>query len=50
MPAAIRKVKNKYEVYNPDTGHVYGTHPNRASAIQQLRALYANIKDMKEKK
>jgi hypothetical protein len=50
MPAKIRKVGRKFQVYNSDSGKVYGTHPNRASAMQQLQALYANVKDMEVKK
>ena len=50
MPVQIRKVNNKYEVYDPRTNKIYGTHPNRASAIQQMQALYANVPDMKEEK
>ena len=50
MPAKIRKVGKKWECYNPDSGKVYGTHPNRASAIQQMQALYANVPEMKEEK
>ena len=50
MPAKIRKRGNKYEVYNEDTNKVYGTHSTKQSALKQLRALYANIPDMKDKK
>ena len=49
MPAQIRKVKGKWEVYNPDSGKVYGTHPSKKAATEQLRALYANIPDMGKK-
>ena len=49
MPAKIRKQGKKYQVYNTDTGKVYGTHKSRAAALAQLRALYANVPDMKEK-
>jgi len=50
MPAEIRKQGKRWQVYNPDTNEVYGTHPNRSAALKQLRALYANVPDMKDKK
>ena len=48
MPAKVRKVGKQWQCFNPDSGKVYGTHPNRASAMQQMQALYANVPDMKD--
>lgn len=42
MPYKKRKKGDKWEVYNPDTGKVYGTHDTEAQADAQIRALYAN--------
>jgi hypothetical protein len=43
MPYKIRKnKKGEWEVYNPDSGKIYGTHPTRKDAEDQLAALYAN--------
>ena len=50
MPAKIEKIGNKWRVINPDTNKIYGIHSNKQSALKQLRALYANIPDMKDKK
>jgi len=50
MPAKIRKQGKRWQVYNPDTNKVYGTHPSRAAALEQLRALHTNVPDMKDKK
>jgi hypothetical protein len=50
MPAKVRKRGNKWEVFNPESGKVYGSHKNRASALSQMRALYANVPDMKKDK
>lgn len=42
MPYKIRKSGDKWEVYNPDTGKVYGTHDSKEAAEKQVKALYAN--------
>lgn len=49
MPAKIRKQGKKFQVYNTETGKVYGTHSTKQSALKQLKALYANVPDMKKK-
>ena len=45
MPWRIVKNGSKYQVVKETTGKVVGTHPTRAKAEAQLRALYANVKD-----
>ena len=50
MPYSVRKRGKKYVVVNKDTGKVKGTHPSKAKANRQLRALYANVPDAKRKK
>lgn len=50
MPAKIKKQGNKWIVWNPESGKIYGTHKNRPSALSQLRALYANVPEMSEGK
>jgi acyl-CoA reductase-like NAD-dependent aldehyde dehydrogenase len=43
MPYKVRQKDNgKWEVYNPDTGKVYGTHDSEKDAEDQKKALYAN--------
>ena len=42
MPYAIKKSGSKWQVVNKDTGRVLGTHPSKAKAEAQLRAVYAN--------
>lgn len=45
----IRRTANgKYEVYNKDTGHVYGTHDSREDALKQQRVLYMKVPPDKE--
>jgi hypothetical protein len=41
MPYDIRRNGSQYQVVGPE-GRVMGTHPSRAAAIAQQRALYAN--------
>lgn len=48
MPYKIRKKGDQWEVYNPDTGKVYGTHDTKAEADDQLAALYANANPKNE--
>lgn len=46
----IRKTADKkFEVYNPENNHVFGTHPSRQKAVMQQRALYVNAPPEKEK-
>ena len=42
MPYAVRKRGSKYVVVNKDTGRVLGTHPTKAKAQAQLRAVYSH--------
>lgn len=48
MPYAIRKRGSKFVVVSQDSGRVLGTHPSKAKAESQLRALYANVPDAKK--
>lgn len=48
MPYEIRKSGEYWEVYNPDTGRVYGKHKTREEALAHQRALYANANPKKE--
>jgi hypothetical protein len=50
MPYAIRKKGDKHEVYNPQSGKVYGTHPTYGKAQAQMRALYVNAPPDEENK
>ena len=43
MPWKIAKSGNKFAVVKDDgSGKVIGTHPSKAKALAQLRALYAS--------
>lgn len=42
MPYGIRKSGNKYQVINKETGRVLGTHPTKAKAVKQLKAVYVH--------
>lgn len=42
MPYGIRESDGQQEVYNKQTGKVYGTHPNKKKALAQMRAILAN--------
>lgn len=44
MPWKVQKQGSKYAVVKETTGKVVGTHPTRAKATAQLRALYASEK------
>lgn len=48
MPYKIRKKGNRWEVYNPDTGKIYGTHSTRKEAEDQVKALYTNADPSEE--
>lgn len=50
MPYAIKKSGKKFQVYSKDSGRVVGTHPSRVDAYEQLKALYANVKDAGSRK
>jgi hypothetical protein len=41
MPYNIKKTGSQYQVVGP-TGKVHGTHPSKADAREQQKALYAN--------
>lgn len=46
MPYGKKKLANgKIQVINKRTGHVFGTHPNEASANAQLAALHINASE-----
>lgn len=45
MPWKVVKSGNKYQVVKKDVGEVVGIHNSRTSAIQHMRALYANVKE-----
>jgi len=47
MPYSINPKDGQFEVVNEATGEVVGTHPTRAQALEQQRALYANVPDVK---
>lgn len=50
MPWKMEKVGNKWQVCKQDTGAKVGKpHDTKAEAEAHMRALYANVKDMKEK-
>lgn len=42
MPFGIKKVGSEWEVYNKDTGKVYGKHKTKKKAIRQLKAIKMN--------
>jgi hypothetical protein len=50
VPYSIRKVNNKWEVYNDESGKVYGRHASKAKARAQQAALYVNAPPDKEEK
>ena len=50
MPYKIRKSGDKWEVYNPDTGKVYGIHDTKEEAEAQVKALYAQAPPEDESK
>lgn len=47
MPFKIVSRGNKYAVVTTATGKVHGVFPHRSMAEAQLRALYANVKDVR---
>jgi len=42
VPYGIRESNSHYEVYNKETGKVYGKHSNKKKALAQMRAILAN--------
>lgn len=48
MPYEVRKSGEYWEVYNPETGRVYGKHKSKEEAEAHKRALYANADPKKE--
>jgi len=49
MPFSINPKNDEFEVVD-DSGKIYGTHPTRRQALDQQRALYANVPDAKSDK
>lgn len=49
MPFSIVSSGNKFKVINSHTKDVKGTHPSKAKAEAQLRALYANVPEARKK-
>lgn len=47
MPFGIKKSGTEWEVYNKDTGKVYGKHKTKKKAIKQLRAIKMNYDESK---
>lgn len=45
MPYSINPSGSEFEVVNDDTREVMGKHPTRRQAIEQQKALYANVPD-----
>lgn len=45
MPFGIKKSGYEWEVYNKETGKVYGKHKTKKKAIRQLRAIKMNYKE-----
>ena len=50
MPYKVEKRGEKWVVFNPDTGKVYGTHDSKKEAEDQQAALYANANPSDEAK
>lgn len=50
MPYEIRRSGSQWVVVTQDTGKVHGTHPTRADAIKQLRAMYVHANPKKERR
>lgn len=48
MPYKVGKRGNKWVVYNPDTGKVYGKHDSKPEADDQKKALWVNSPPSKE--
>lgn len=42
MPYEVVKKGSKWVVVKESSGKVIGTHPTRAAAVKQMRALYAS--------
>ena len=49
MPWTVQKHGGKWAVVKKDGGKVVGTHSSREEAMAHMRALYANVLDMKHK-
>ena len=51
MPFVMQeRPDGRYDVVNPLTGSVKGTHKNKRQALAQMRALYANVPDARMQK
>jgi hypothetical protein len=49
MPWIVEKRGSKWVVLNEQTRAVKGTHPSKAKAVAQQRALYANVPESRKK-
>ena len=49
MPYSIKPTGSDFEVINDESGEVVGKHPTRKQALDQQRALYANVPDASAK-
>jgi len=49
MPYSIKPTGSDFEVVNDESGEVIGKHPTRKQALDQQRALYANVPDASAK-
>ena len=49
MPYSIKPTGSDFEVINDESGEVVGKHPTRKQALDQQRALYANVPDARAK-
>ncbi|CAK0743134.1 hypothetical protein CCP1ISM_160014 [Azospirillaceae bacterium] len=47
MPYGVRKNGDKHQVYNKNTGRVYGSHDSKEKANKQLAALHINTDESK---
>lgn len=45
MPYSIKKKGDKWVVYNKESGKIMGTHKSKEKAKEQIKALYANVKE-----
>lgn len=50
MPFKVKRSGKRYKVVTERTGKVHGTHPTKAKAMAQMRAMYANEADADDRK
>lgn len=50
MPFSIVKKGGKYQTVTSDTGKVHGTFNSHREAEQQIKALYVNVPEARERK